>query len=137
MKTSVKAATVIGEPKLNDLSQSIIGRIKVQIVGLFLALATPAAAMEAPEGIVYCGGTPEQQIEFVIRQYTGEQWNVAMIIAGEPVRAMSSYSYFGRQMEPDGFVVILLAENGNDYLVFEADGNHWLEMGQIRFDQYN
>jgi hypothetical protein len=56
MKTSVKAATVIGEPRSIHLSQSIIGRIKVQIVGLFLALATPAAAMEAPEGIVYCGG---------------------------------------------------------------------------------
>ena len=137
MKTSVKAATVIGEPKSNHLSQSIIGRIKVQIVGLFLALATPAAAMEAPEGIVYCGGDPEQQIEFAIRPYTGEQWNVAMTIDGQRVRAMSSYSYFGRQKEPDGFVVILLAETGDDYMVFDANGEHWLEMEQTRFDQCN
>ena len=104
---------------------------------LAVTLAAPAVAMEAPEGVVYCGGDPEQQIEFVIRPYTGEQWNASMTIDGQRVRAMSSYSYFGRQKEPDGFVVILLAENGNDYLVFEAGGEHWLEMEQTRFDQCN
>ena len=73
-------------------------------LALAVTLAAPAVAMEAPEGVVYCGGDPEQQIEFVIRPYTGEQWNASMTIDGQRVRAMSSYSYFGRQKEPDGFV---------------------------------
>ena len=102
-----------------------------------VALAAPAVAMEAPEGVVYCGGDPEQQIEFVIRPYTGEQWNVAMTIDGQRVRAMSSYSYFGRQKAPEGFVVILLAETGDDYMVFKSNGEQWLEMEQTRFDQCN
>ena len=106
-------------------------------LALAATLAAPAVAMETPEGVVYCGGDPEQQIEFAIRPYTGQQWNASMTIDGQRVRAMSSYSYFGRQKEPDGFVVILLAENGNDYLVFEAGGEHWLEMEQTRFDQCN
>lgn len=101
------------------------------------ALAAPAVAMEAPEGIVYCGGDPNQQIEFVIRPYTGQQWNASMTIDGQRVRAMSSYSYFGRKKAPEGFVVILMAETGDDYMVFEADGEHWLEMEQTRFDQCN
>ena len=86
------------------------------------ALAAPAVAMEAPEGIVYCGGDPNQQIEFVIRPYTGQQWNASMTIDGQRVRAMSSYSYFGRKKAPEGFVVILMAETGDDYMVFEAGG---------------
>ena len=116
---------------------TLLSRSQAIVAVVAAALATPAGAMEAPEGVVYCGGDPEQQIEFVIRPYTGQQWNVAMTIDGQRVRAMSSFSYFGRQKAPEGFVVILLAETGDDYMVFEINGEHWLERDQTRFDQCN
>ena len=112
-------------------------RIGAIIVAVLCLVVFAAAAMEAPEGVVYCGGAPERQIEFIIRPSAGEEWNVTMSVAGDTVRAMSIYSYFGRQKPPEGFVVALLDEQGNEYFVFEFNGEYWLEFEQTRFDQCN
>ncbi len=41
-------------------------------LALAVTQATPAVAREAPEGVIYRGGDPVQQIEFVIQPYTGQ-----------------------------------------------------------------
>lgn len=98
--------------------------------------APASSAPEAPEGIVYCGGGGiKRMIEY--RFVNSGQWDVEVVINGETSRAMSSYSFFGAQPSPAGFVVALLLENGGEMLVFQQSGQNWLEYGDYRYDQCN
>ena len=94
--------------------------------------------MEAPEGIVYCGGGGiKRQIEYVILDNPGDKWDVLVTVNGETQRAMTAYSYFGNAPEPEGFVVALLAEDRSEFLVFSNRGENWLEFGDYTYRQCN
>ncbi|MDU9007039.1 hypothetical protein [Sedimentitalea todarodis] len=95
-------------------------------------------AMEAPEGVVYCGGGQVQrQIEYLIRQDTDEQWNAIVTVNGETMRAMTAYSFFGNATPPPGFVVALLGEDQSEFLVFKDGDRNWLEYGDGQYSQCN
>ena len=95
--------------------------------------------MEAPEGIVYCGGGGiQRQIEYVIDDNASDQWDARVTVNGETRRAMTSYSYFGsNQPAPEGFVVALLAEDRAEFLVFSRNGENWIEFGDYTYQQCN
>lgn len=95
--------------------------------------------MEAPEGIVYCGGGGiKRQIEYVILDNPSDQWDARVTVNGEVRRAMTAYSYFGsNQPTPKGFVVALLAEDRAEFLVFSRDGKKWIEFGDYEYRQCN
>ena len=78
-------------------------------------------SMEAPEGVVYCGGgAVKRQIEFVILENAQDQWDARVTVNGDTIRAMTAYSYFGsNQQPPKGFVVALLGEDRSEFLVFQ------------------
>ena len=98
--------------------------------------AQDAAAVEAPEGIVYCGGGAiKRQIEYAILENTDDQWDARVTVNGETLRAMTSYSYFGSAETPAGFVVALLGEDRSEFLVFRDGGRDWLEFGDYRYDK--
>ena len=52
-------------------------------LALAVTLAAPAVAMEAQKASSTAAATLNGQIEFVIRPYTGEQWNASMTIDGQ------------------------------------------------------
>jgi hypothetical protein len=102
------------------------------------ASAQAATSMEAPEGIVYCGGGAiKRQIEYVIVANEADQWDARVTVNGETLRAMTAYSYFGNSEAPRGFVVALLGEDRSEFLVFSEDGKDWIEYGDYRYDQCN
>ena len=95
-------------------------------------------SMEAPEGIVYCGGGAVQRvIEYAIVGQPGEQWDAIVTVNGETVRAMTSYSFFGNSEPPAGFQVALLGEDRSEFLVFSDGGRNWIEFGDYTYDQCN
>ena len=95
-------------------------------------------SMEAPEGIVYCGGGAVQRvIEYAIVGQPGEQWDAIVTVNGETVRAMTSYSFFGNSEPPAGFQVALLGEDRSEFLVFSNGGRNWIEFGDYTYDQCN
>lgn len=95
-------------------------------------------SMEAPEGIVYCGGGAVQRvIEYAIVGQPGDQWDAIMTVNGETVRAMTSYSFFGESQPPAGFQVALLGEDRSEFLVFSDGGRNWIEFGDYTYDQCN
>ena len=96
---------------------------------------TAGGGMEAPEGIVYCGGGGiQRQIEYVIDDNASDQWDARVTVNGETRRAMTSYSYFGsNQPAPEGFVVALLAEDRAEFLVFSRGGEQWIEFGDYAY----
>ena len=97
-----------------------------------------SAPMEAPEGVVYCGGGGiKRQIEYVILDNPSDQWDARVTINGETQRAMTSYSYFGNAETPKDFVVALLAEEAPELLIFRNQRENWLELGDYRYDQCN
>lgn len=97
-----------------------------------------AAPMEAPEGIVYCGGGEvRRQIEYVLPEAPDGQWDALVTVNGEQIRAMTAYSYFGNSEPPRGFVVALLGEDRSEILVFRDGGKDWLEFGDERYEQCN
>ena len=97
-----------------------------------------APAMEAPEGVVYCGGGAiERQIEYRLLDDATDEWDARAMVNGEEIRAMTSYSYFGNSQAPEGFVVALLGEDRSEFLVFELGGARWIEYGDYRYDQCN
>ena len=58
--------------------------------------ASASTSIEAPEGVVYCGGgAVKRQIEYVILDSPTDQWDVRVTVNGDTRRAMSAYSYFG------------------------------------------
>ncbi len=93
---------------------------------------------EAPEGVVYCGGSGiKRQIEYAILENPDGDWDAIVSINGDTVRAMTAYSYFGNSEPPKGFVVALLGEDRSEFLVFKEDSENWLEYGDYRYDQCN
>jgi hypothetical protein len=103
--------------------------------------SAPAAAAtrgEAPEGVVYCGGGAiKRQIEYVILRNPGDKWDARVTVNGQPMRAMTSYSYFGNSAPLRGFVVALLGEDRSEFLVFRDGDEHWLEYGDYTYRQCN
>lgn len=97
-----------------------------------------SASMEAPEGVVYCGGGAiKRQIEFVIFDNPQDKWNAQVTINGETMRAMTSYSYFGNSETPPDFVVALLGEDRSEFLVFHDGDKDWLEFGDYTYRKCN
>ncbi len=100
--------------------------------------ASASTSIEAPEGVVYCGGgAVKRQIEYVILDSATDQWDVRVTVNGDTRRAMSAYSYFGNSQPPKGFVVALLGEDRSEFLVFRDGGRDWLEFGDYTYRQCN
>jgi len=100
--------------------------------------ALDAAAAEAPEGIVYCGGGAiKRQIEYAILENAEDQWDARVTVNGETRRAMTSYSFFGNSQPPAGFQVALLGEDRSEFLVFRDGGRDWIEFGDYTYEQCN
>jgi len=99
--------------------------------------STPAP-VEAPEGVVYCGGGAiKRQIEYSIIEKPEDKWDARVTINGETVRAMTAYSYFGNSESPRGFVVALLGEDRSELLVFRDGDEDWLEFGDYTYRKCN
>ena len=97
-----------------------------------------ARSMEAPKGVVYCGGGQiKRQIEYRILENPDGQWDAVVKVDGEETRAMTAYSYFGNAKPPKGLVMALLGENRSEFLVFQDGNNHWLEYGDYTYRQCN
>lgn len=95
-------------------------------------------SMEAPEGVVYCGGGQiKRQIEYRILENPVDKWDAIVTVNGEDIRAMTAYSYFGNAEPPEGFVVALLGEDRSEFLVFRDGNKHWLEFGDYTYRQCN
>jgi hypothetical protein len=78
--------------------------------------AGASPSIEAPEGVVYCGGGAiERQIEYRILDEPEDKWDARVTVNGETMRAMTAYSYFGKSKPPRGFVVALLGEDRSDF----------------------
>lgn len=101
-------------------------------------LASRSPTMEAPEGIVYCGGGAIQRvIEYAIVGKSGDQWDAIVTVNGKTVRAMTAYSFFGNTQPPAGFQFALLGEDRSEYLVFSDGGRNWIASGDYQYDQCN
>ena len=95
-------------------------------------------SMEAPEGVVYCGGGQvKRQIEYVIFEKSQDQWDAQVTVNGNQIKAMTSYSYFGSSQPPKGFVVALLGEDRSEFLVFRDGNKDWLEFGDYTYRKCN
>ena len=96
-------------------------------------------SMEAPEGVVYCGGGEvKRMIEYAILNNPQDQWDARVTVNGNTIRAMTAYSYFGSaQQPPKGFVVALLGEDRSEFLVFKDGGEDWLEYGDYTYRKCN
>jgi len=96
------------------------------------------SSMEAPEGVVYCGGGQiSRQIEYLIFDNAQNQWDAIVTVNGETVRAMTAYSYFGNAQPPRDFVVALLGEDRSEFLIFKDGNKNWLEYGDYQYNQCN
>jgi hypothetical protein len=101
------------------------------------AASTPAP-VEAPEGVVYCGGGAiKRQIEYRIIDKPSDQWDARVTVNGETMRAMTAYSYFGNSEPPRGFVVALLGEDRSELLIFRDGDEDWLEFGDYTYRKCN
>jgi hypothetical protein len=99
--------------------------------------STPAR-VEAPEGVVYCGGGAiERQIEYRILEKSEDKWDARVTVNGKTMRAMTAYSYFGNSKPPRGFVVALLGEDRSELLVFKDGNQDWLEFGDYTYRKCN
>ena len=97
-----------------------------------------STAMEAPEGVVYCGGGQiKRQIEYRILEKPDGKWDAVVSVNGKEIRAMTAYSYFGNAEPPEGFVVALLGEDRSEFLLFRDGNKHWLEFGDYTYRQCN
>ena len=98
-----------------------------------------ATRLEAPEGVVYCGGgAVQRQIEYMILDNPQDQWDARVTVNGETIRAMTAYSYFGsNQQPPKGFVVALLGEDKSEFLVFRDGDKDWVEFGDYTYRKCN
>ncbi len=97
-----------------------------------------STSMEAPEGVVYCGGGQiKRQIEYRILDKPDDKWDAVVTVNGKQIRAMTAYSYFGNAGPPEGFVVALLGEDRSEFLVFQEGNRRWLEYGDYTYRQCN
>lgn len=100
--------------------------------------ADASTSMEAPEGVVYCGGGGvKRQIEYAILDSPQDQWDARVTVNGETIRAMTAYSYFGSNQPPEGFIVALLGEDRSEFLVFRDGDQDWLEYGDYTYRKCN
>jgi hypothetical protein len=96
------------------------------------------APVEAPEGVLYCGGEAvKRQIEYRILERPEDKWDARVTVNGETIRAMTAYSYFGKSKPPHGFVVALLGEDRSEFLVFKDGDEDWLESGDYTYRKCN
>lgn len=94
--------------------------------------------IEAPEGIVYCGGEGiKRVIEYTIQDSSRGPWDAFVTVNGASMRAMTSHSYFGNTQTPRGFEVALLAEDRSEFLVFRDGQRNWIEYGDYTYEQCN
>ena len=106
-----------------DLSGSAAAVKSLRSTCAGTAAAQDTTAVEAPEGVVYCGGGAVQRvIEYAIVGQPGDQWDAIVTVNGETIRAMTSYSFFGNSQPPAGFQVALLGEDRSEFLVFSDGG---------------
>ncbi|AXI46641.1 hypothetical protein C1J03_11790 [Sulfitobacter sp. SK012] len=99
---------------------------------------TASSTMEAPEGVVFCGGGQVQrQIEYLILDNPKDEWDAIVTVNGEATRALTAYSYFGNALPPQGFVVALLGEDQSEFLVFKDGSRNYIELGDYQYDQCN
>ncbi len=100
--------------------------------------ASAPARIEAPEGVVYCGGgAVKRQIEYSILEQPADKWDARVTVNGETLRAMTAYSFFGKSKAPRGFVVALLGEDRSEFLVFKDGDEDWLEFGDYTYRKCN
>jgi hypothetical protein len=100
--------------------------------------ASAPARIEAPEGVVYCGGGAiKRQIEYRILEQPADKWDARVTVNGETLRAMTAYSFFGKSQPPRGFVVALLGEDRSEFLVFKDGDEDWLEYGDYTYRKCN
>ena len=99
--------------------------------------STPAP-VEAPEGVVYCGGGAiKRQIEYRILEKPEDKWDARVTLNGETFRAMTAYSSFGTSEPPRGFLVALLGEDRSEFLIFKDGDEDWLEYGDYTYRKCN
>jgi hypothetical protein len=100
--------------------------------------ASAPARIEAPEGVVYCGGgAVKRQIEYRILEQPADKWDARVTVNGETRRAMTAHSFFGKSKPPRGFVVALLGEDRSEFLVFKDGDQDWLEFGDYTYRKCN
>lgn len=100
--------------------------------------ASAPARIEAPEGVVYCGGgAVKRQIEYSILEQPADKWDARVTVNGETRRAMTAHSFFGKSKPPRGFVVALLGEDRSEFLVFKDGDQDWLEFGDYTYRKCN
>ena len=100
--------------------------------------ASAPARIEAPEGVVYCGGgAVKLQIEYSILEQPADKWDARVTVNGETRRAMTAHSFFGKSKPPRGFVVALLGEDRSEFLVFKDGDQDWLEFGDYTYRKCN
>ena len=102
---------------------------------LMLAVAPVRADVpDIPKGVTYCGGEAvKRRIEFSVVANPADQWNVRVTVNGAVTRAMTAYSYFGRNKPPKGFVVALLGEDKSEFLVYRDGDKDWIEFGDYTY----
>ena len=94
--------------------------------------------VEAPEGLVYCGGGAiKRQIEYRILEKPEDKWDARVSVNGETIRAMTAFSYFGASEPPPGFLVALLGEDRSEFLIFKDGDEDWLEYGDYTYRNCN
>ena len=105
---------------------------------LGIAANEVSASVEAPEGVVYCGGGQvKRQIEYALLPNSNDKWDAMVTVNGKTTKAMTSYSYFGNAKAPKGFVVALLGEDRSEFLVFRDGQKDWLEFGDYTYRKCN
>lgn len=109
-----------------------------QAISSLQSVCGSVGQMEAPEGIVYCGGGQvKRQIEYLILENPTDNWDASVTVNGETIRAMTAYSYFNNSVPPKGFVVALLGEDRSEFLVFKDGSKNWIEFGDYQYSQCN
>jgi hypothetical protein len=94
--------------------------------------------MEAPEGVVYCGGGGiKRQIEYNLLTNSQDKWDARVTVNGETRKAMTAYTYYGNAQAPKGFVVALLGEDRSEFLVFKDGNRNYIEFGDYQYNQCN
>lgn len=101
-----------------------------------LAFGEPATAGDVPASGPYCGGDKiKRRLSFVLISKPSDQWDARVTVDGRELKAMTSYSFFGKAQPPAGFVVALLGEDRSEILVFSKDGTDWLEFGDYKYSK--
>lgn len=102
--------------------------------GALMACASSVWAADVPVGIHYCGGDKiKRKISFAILPKPDDQWDARVTVNGRIYKAMTAYSFFGKEKPPRGFIVALLGEDRSEILVFREANKDWLEYGDYTY----